>query len=236
MLLRLVLASSILLGFSAFAACGNGDTREPVSSQPARPAPDATTNPDAAKIIAFGDSLTAGLGLAGERESYPSLLQEMLRRDGFDYEVVNAGVSGHTSADGLARIDWVLDGHRNVRVLVLELGANDLLRGRPVSEMKKNLSEIIRRAKARGARVLLAGMIAPTNQGREYQRESAEAFKSLAAEHGVTFLPFFLDRVAGVAELNQPDGIHPNPQGTKIVAETVYRALRPMLEEERARN
>ncbi len=192
-------------------------------------------NPNAPKIVAFGDSLTAGLGLS-ERESYPSLLQEMLRRDGFDYEVVNAGVSGDTSADGLRRVDWMFEGNRNVRVLVLELGANDLLRGQPVAEMKKNLSEIIRRAKARGARVVLAGIVAPTNQGREYQRESAEAFKSLAAEHAVPLIPFFLDRVAGVAELNQRDGVHPNPEGTKIVAETVYRALRPVLDEERARN
>jgi acyl-CoA thioesterase-1 len=233
-MLRLLPACSILLACLAFASCANDDARESISSQPT-PAPTQTADPDAPKIIAFGDSLTAGLGLS-ERESYPSLLQEMLRRDGFNYEVINAGVSGHTSADGLARIDWVLEGHRNVRVLVLELGANDLLRGRPVAEMKKNLSEIIRRTKARGARVVLAGIVAPTNQGREYQRESAEAFESLAAEHRVPLIPFFLDRVAGIAELNQADGIHPNPEGTKIVAETVYRALRPLLDEERARN
>jgi acyl-CoA thioesterase-1 len=159
----------------------------------------------------------------------------MLRRDGYEYEVVNAGVSGDTSADGLRRVDWMFEGNRNVRILILELGANDLLRGQSVAEMKKNLSEIIRRAKARGTRVLLAGIVAPTNQGREYQRESAEAFKSLAAEHDLPLIPFFLDRVAGRAELNLPDGIHPNPEGTKIVAETVYRALRPMLDEERAR-
>ena len=235
MLLRLLLTCSILAAALQFAACGNDDAREPVSPQPARPAPTTPANPNAPKIVAFGDSLTAGLGLS-ERESYPSLLQEMLRRDGFDYEVINAGVSGHTSADGLARIDWVLDGNTNVRVLVLELGANDLLRGQSVPEMKKNLSEIIRRTQARGARVLLAGMLAPTNQGREYQRESAEAFRSLAAEHRVPLIPFFLERVAGNVELNQQDGAHPNPEGTKIVAETVYRALRPMLDEERARN
>ena len=235
MLLRLLLTCSILAAALQFAACGNGDTREPVSSQPA-PAATPATNSDAPKIVAFGDSLTAGYRLASERESYPALLREMLRRDGYDYEVVNAGVSGDTSADGLRRIDWMFEGNSNVRVLVLELGANDLLRGLPVREMKKNLSEIIRRAKARGARVLLAGMIAPTNQGRDYQRESAEAFKSLAAEHQVPLIPFFLDRVAGNAELNQPDGIHPNPEGTKIVAETVYRALRPLLDEGRARD
>ena len=235
MLVRSLLTCSILVAALQFAACRNDDAREPVSSQPTTAATPAT-NPDAPKVVAFGDSLTAGYGLAGERESYPALLQERLRRDGLDYEVVNAGVSGDTSAGGLARVDWMFEGNRNVRVLILELGANDLLRGLPVAQMRKNLSEIIRRAKARGARVLLAGMIAPTNQGGSYQRESAEAFRSLAAEHDVPMIPFFLDRVAGVAELNLEDGIHPNPEGTKIVAETVYRALRPMLDEDRARN
>ena len=134
-MLHLLPACSILLACLAFAACGNGDTRESVSPQPAAPAPAPASNPGAPKIIAFGDSLTAGYGLASERESYPALLQEMLRRDGYEYEVVNAGVSGHTSADGLARIDWALEGHENVRFLVLGLGANDLLRGRPVAEM-----------------------------------------------------------------------------------------------------
>jgi acyl-CoA thioesterase I len=235
-MLRFLLTRSILLSALAFASCGNDDARESVSPQTAPPAPAEAASPGAPKIVAFGDSLTAGYGLASERESYPALLQEMLRRDGYDYEVVNAGVSGDTSADGLRRIDWMFEGNQNVRVLVLELGANDLLRGRPVAEMKKNLSEIIRRSKARGARVILAGMIAPTNQGRGYQRESAEAFKQLASEHDVPLIPFFLDRVAGVGELNLADGVHPNPEGTKIVAETVYRALRPVLEEERARN
>ena len=183
--------------------------------------------------MAFGDSLTAGYGLRPE-ESYPALLQERLRRDGFEYEVVNAGSSGDTSAGGLRRIDWALEGG-GVRFVVLELGANDLLRGQPVAEIKRNLSEIIRRAQSRGARVLLAGMIAPTNAGREYQRESVEAYTSLAAEHKVPLIPFFLEGVAGEARLNIEDGIHPNPEGTKIVAETVYRALRPLLEEDAKR-
>ena len=182
------------------------------------------------KIVAFGDSLTAGYGLRPE-ESYPSLLQQMLSRDGFRYEVVNAGSSGDTSAGGLRRIEWALE-QGEVRFLILELGANDLLRGLPLAEMRRNLSEIIRRARARGARVLLAGMIAPPNAGREYQRGSAGVFSSLAAEHGVALIPFFLEGVAGQSALNLEDGIHPNPEGTKIVAETVYRALRPMLEED----
>ena len=193
------------------------------------PSPSAATKESLPKIIAFGDSLTAGLGLTAA-ESYPSLLQKKLDSDGYKYVVVNAGVSGDTSAGGLGRIDWTLEG--DVRFLILELGANDLLRGQPVREMKKNLSQIIVRAQGRGIVVLLAGMYAPTNSGADYQREVQEAFRSLASEHQVTLIPFFLDRVAGIESLNQADGIHPNAEGSRIVAETVYRALLPLLEKQ----
>ena len=203
------------------------------------PAPGASPTPSSAapssdqslpKIVAFGDSLTAGLGLTAA-ESYPSILQKKLDADGYKYEVVNAGVSGDTSAGGLRRIDWALEG--DVRFVILELGANDILRGLPVAEMKKNLGEIIERAKRRGAGVLLAGMYAPTNAGSDYQREIHEAFQSLAREHEVTLIPFFLDRVAGIESLNQADGVHPNAEGSRIIAETVYEALRPLLEKEK---
>ena len=215
-------------------ACGNQGAQN-VSSAP----PVAAQSPAAAaaspvqslpKIIAFGDSLTAGLGLK-EAESYPALLQRKLEADGYRYEVVNAGVSGDTSAGGLRRLDWALEG--DVRFLILELGANDILRGQPISEMKKNLGQIIERARARNVEVLLAGMYAPTNAGTDYQREVRDAFESLAREHQVTLIPFLLDRVAGIESLNQADGIHPNAEGNRIVAETVYRTLRPMLERQR---
>jgi len=216
------------------AACGGARESDAPAARPAGTAQPATTSTPAEKslpkIVAFGDSLTAGYGLRPE-ESYPALLEEMLRRDGFAYEVVNSGASGDTSAGGLRRIEWALE-EGDVRFVVLELGANDLLRGLPLAELRRNLSEIIRRARERGARVLLAGMIAPTNAGREYQRASAEVYESVAAEHKVTLIPFFLEGVAGDAALNLEDGIHPNPEGTKIVAQTVYRALRPMLEED----
>ncbi len=218
----------------AGAACGNNNSSTS-SSAPANqsPAPSASASPvqSLPKIVAFGDSLTAGLGLTAG-ESYPALLQKKLEADGFKYEVVNAGVSGDTTAGGLRRIDWALEG--DVRFLILELGANDLLRGQPVSEMKKNLGLIVERARERKVVVLLAGMYAPTNAGAEYQREVQQAFQSLAREHEVVLIPFFLDRVAGVESLNQPDGIHPNAEGTKIVAETIYQALRPMLEKQRS--
>jgi acyl-CoA thioesterase I len=179
------------------------------------------------KIIAFGDSLTAGFGLS-EKESYPYLLQERLKADGYDYEVVNAGVSGDTSLGGLERADWVLD-QENARILILELGANDLLRGAPVSKMKANLDQIIRKAKARNLKILLCGMLAPPTMGAEYQRQFTMAFPDLAAEHKVEFLPFLLDNVAMKKELNQADGIHPNAEGAKIMADNIYKALRPML-------
>jgi acyl-CoA thioesterase-1 len=179
------------------------------------------------KIVAFGDSLTAGLGLQ-QSESYPALLQQKLDADGFNYEVVNAGVSGDTTAGGVRRIDWALDGE--VRVVILELGANDILRGQSVDEMKRNLGTIIERTKAHGAMVLLAGMEAPTNSGPEYRKAVHEAFPSLAREYQIHLIPFFLDGVAGIDSLNQRDGMHPNEEGTKVVADTVYKSLRQLLD------
>ncbi len=179
------------------------------------------------KIIAFGDSLTAGFGLS-ETESYPYLLQERLKADGFDYEVVNVGVSGDTSLGGLERADWVLE-QENAQVLILELGANDLLRGMPVDRMKKNLASIIEKAKAKNIKVVLCGMLAPPTMGSDYERDYRNAFPDLAEEYNVTFVPFLLDGVAFKSELNQADGIHPNPEGTKIMTENIYKELRSIL-------
>ena len=201
-------------------------------SKPIQPATPEQTLP---KIVAFGDSLTAGYGLASPKQSYPSLLQQKLDADGFKYEVVNAGVSGDTSAGGLRRVDWSLDAG-GVRFVVLELGANDFLRGQPVAETKKNLAGIIKRAKSRGAQVLLAGIYTTTNTGRDYEVQISDAYRSLAKEHDVALIPFFLEGVAGMEALNQDDRIHPNVEGTKIVADTVYRYLKPMLEKEAEKN
>lgn len=179
------------------------------------------------KIIAFGDSLTAGFGLA-EKESYPYLLQQKLNADGYNFEVVNAGVSGDTTRGGIERADWVLE-HDDAKILILELGANDLLRGVPVAQMKSNLDKIIRKAKAKNIRVLLCGMLAPPSMGSDYQREFTMAFPDLAAEHEVDFLPFLLENVAMKKELNQADGIHPNADGAKIMSDNIYKALKPLL-------
>ena len=207
-------------------ACGVS-TAEKQPNANTRKQPPAQVLSDRTKIVAFGDSLTAGFGLT-EKESYPYLLQEKLNADGYNYEVVNAGVSGETSLGGLERIDWVLEMDK-VDILVLELGANDLLRGIPVKTMKTNLDKIIRKAKAKNVRVLLCGMLAPPSIGADYQRDYTNAFPDLADEHKVEFLPFILENIALKKELNQADGIHPNAEGEKIMTENVYKALLPML-------
>ncbi len=185
------------------------------------------TSANSPKIVALGDSLTAGFGLA-ESESYPYLLQERLKSDGYNYEVINAGVSGDTSLGGLERVDWVLE-RENVDILILELGANDLLRGMPVNRMKDNLGKIIEKAKAKNVKVLLCGMLAPPAMGADYQRDYQNAFPDLAEEYDVAYLPFLLENVAMQRELNQADGIHPNAEGTRIMTENIYRELKPML-------
>ena len=195
-----------------------------VDSRPLIPPKDTAARP---KIIAFGDSLTAGFGLE-EIESYPYLLQQKLKADGHDYEVVNAGVSGDTSLGGLERIDWTLE-NDNATILILELGANDLLRGVPPAKMKENLDRIIERAKAKNVEVLLCGMIAPPTMGAEYQRAFSDAFPDLAEKHDVEYVPFLLDGVALNRDLNQADGIHPNAQGTRLMMENIYRELKPLL-------
>ncbi len=176
----------------------------------------------------MGDSLTAGYGLL-ESQSYPALLQQRLDTEGYEFEVVNAGVSGDTTAGGLRRLDWALEG--NVRVLIVALGGNDGLRGLAFAEMKQNLTAIVQRAKERGIAVILAGMEAPPNFGQEYATGFRQAFRDVALKERVIFIPFLLQNVAGRPELNQGDGIHPNVQGTAIVADTVWRVLRPVLDQ-----
>lgn len=182
---------------------------------------------DKPKIVAFGDSLTAGFGVA-EKESYPYLLQEKLNADGYNYEVVNAGVSGETSAGGLDRVDWTLD-QNNVQIMILELGANDMLRGLSVPEMRKNLDAIIKKAKSKNIQILLCGLFPPDAPVSKEQGAFARTFQDLAKENDVAFLPFFLENVGGVKNLNQADGIHPNAEGTKIVTNNVYKSLQPLL-------
>ncbi len=210
--------------------CEFGRSTERPSSEaaPAPPPPAPKTDDERPKIVVLGDSLTAGLGLL-ETQSYPHLLQEKINRDGFKYEVINAGVSGDTSAGGLRRLDWALQ--EDVRVLILALGANDGLRGLSVGEMKQNLGEIIEKARAKNVVVILAGMEAPPNYGAEYAASFRQVYRDLALKYHVLFVPFLLDKVAGQAALNQGDGIHPNPEGAAIVADTVWNVLKPLLDQ-----
>ena len=177
-------------------------------------------------IAVLGDSLTAGLGVSPE-EAFPALLQARLRREGYDYRVVNAGVSGDTTAGGLRRVDWVLRSRPSV--VIVALGANDGLRGLSVAAMRANLAEIVERFRAAGALVLLAGMRVPPNYGEGYGREFAAAFPAVARKTGAALMPFLLDGVAGDARLNQPDGIHPTAKGQAIIAERVWPYLKPLL-------
>jgi len=179
------------------------------------------------RIVVLGDSLTAGLGLPAS-QSYPTLLQQRLNDAGLRYEVVNAGVSGDTSAGGLSRLEWALQG--DVRILIVALGGNDALRALPVEELKQNLAEIIERAQARGITVILAGMEAPTNWGREYDLAFHKVYPALAAEYHLPLIPFLLKDVAGIERLNQSDGIHPTAAGARIVADNVWAILRPTAE------
>jgi acyl-CoA thioesterase-1 len=215
------------------AACGRPESSAPArASTPERtPAAERPEGPPAIarpRIVFLGDSLTAGYGLAKE-QSVPSLIQTRLRQQGYEYEVVNAGVSGDTSAGGLTRLDWALEG--DVDVLVIELGANDGLRGLPVTNMKRNLGEIITRAKERDIKVVLTGMEAPPNFGAGYTSEFRQAYQDLAREHDVVFMPFYLEGVAGNPNLNIADGIHPNAEGARIIERSLWRTLEPLLEQ-----
>lgn len=215
----------VFLTVWAGTVAGCSDPQPPSSRPESRPIEPAASS-DRPRIVILGDSLTAGLGLPSS-QAYPALLQQRIDRGGLDYEVVNAGVSGDTTAGGLRRLNWVMTG--DVRVLVVALGANDGLRGLPVAEMRRNLSTIVATARNRGAQVLLAGMEAPPNVGPDYTEAFRDVYRDVARRQGVPLIPFLLEGVAGESNLNQRDGIHPNEAGAEHLAETVWRALEPLL-------
>ncbi|MEX2177927.1 MAG: arylesterase [Gemmatimonadaceae bacterium] len=180
-------------------------------------------------ILFVGTSLTAGYGLEPE-ESYPNLIQQKLDSAGLDFDVVNAGISGETTSSLLRRIDWLL--RQPFEIIVIETGANDGLRGVPVATMERNIQQIIEgvRAMRPRAQIVLAQMEAPPNLGASYTSEFRRVFPDLARRNDVMLLPFMLEGVAGVRSMNQGDGIHPNRAGARIVAENVWRGLRPVLQ------
>jgi acyl-CoA thioesterase I len=213
----------------AVAGCKRGDSADPSTRQPADPATRQPANPPPRKTIVFaGTSLTAGLGLDPD-SAYPRLIQDMVDSAGLDFEAVNAGVSGETTAGLLQRLDWLLRGRLDV--IVIESGANDGLRGVAVEAIESNLRHIIQRVRAArpDAKIALIQMEALPNYGRSYGTAFHDLYVRVARDEKVTLLPFLLEGVAGRAELNQADGIHPNVVGERVVAVNVWRALAPLL-------
>jgi acyl-CoA thioesterase-1 len=178
------------------------------------------------RIVAFGDSLTAGLGVQAN-ESYPAQLQRRLDDLEYPYRVVNAGVSGDTTAGGLRRVPWILN--NKPELVILELGANDGLRGLDVDQTKRNLQQIIDRLREAGVTVILAGMKLPPNYGQDYTTRFEAIYPALAREYRLPLIPFFLEGVGGASSLNQADGIHPTTEGYEIIVEQVLKVLKPVL-------
>ena len=228
--------------FPWVAACSSQATDGPATVPPKlkSTAPEVAHTPPAtadgprdgrARIIFLGDSLTAGLGL-DVKDSFPSLIEERLQRAGHDFDVVNAGVSGDTSAGGLRRLDWAL-AEGKPKILIVALGGNDGLRGLPPEQLEANLAAIIERGQKNGLTVILAGMEAPPNFGADYTAAFRAVYPRLAKRYNVGLIPFLLDGVAGNPALNQADGIHPNRRGAVVVAELVWKSLEPAVLEAR---
>jgi len=215
-------------------ACGNGTvTPEPnrPSSEPApEPGGSGSEGPGGGQwlVIVLGDSLAAGLGVA-EDEAFPELAAAALRRDGIPIRLVNAGVSGDTTAGGLSRLPWLLS--QNPAVVVVELGGNDGLRGLSLADTEANLDRIVQRCQDAGARVLLVGMRLPPSYGPEYAAGFEELYRRVAERHGIDRMPFLLEGVAAIPDLNQADGIHPNASGHAKIAVAFTPYLRKILEE-----
>ncbi|RZK13670.1 MAG: arylesterase [Hymenobacter sp.] len=221
------LSGSVLLLALLAAGC-HADTADIKTA-----APTAAVAPAAKKqqptILFFGDSITAGLGVDPD-EAYPALIENKVDSLHLPYDVVNAGLSGETTAGGRSRIKWVLS-RQPVSVFVLELGGNDGLRGLPLSDTRKNLQAIIDtvRQKAPQAKIVLAGMQIPPNMGPAYAADFKQLYGEIAAKNKVALIPFLLENVGGIAKLNQADGIHPTPEGHRLVARTVWRTVQPLL-------
>jgi acyl-CoA thioesterase-1 len=188
----------------------------------------AAAAPSPRVVLFLGNSITAGYGLELS-QAYPALIQQRINKEGFNFKVINAGQSGDTSAGGLARMDWLLK--NKIDVLVLELGGNDGLRGLPVEVIRKNLQAIIDRARKQypQIKIIVAGMKMPPNMGGQYSREFEAMFAALAKKNNAALIPFILEGVGGVRQMNLPDGIHPTAGGHEIVAENVWTVLAPVL-------
>ena len=218
-----------LLIFSLILSCGETVQEEKNTDQTSAEN-ESEQQQETKTILFFGDSITAGYGLE-EEDAFPNLIQQRIDSLDLDYKVVNAGLSGETTAGGLNRIDWVLK--QNVDIFILELGANDGLRGLPLSETRKNLKSIIDFVQQKNpeATIILAGMQIPPNLGKDYTEEFRNIFPELAEEENIELIPFILEGVAGDPELNQQDGIHPTAEAQPILVENVWEVLGPILQD-----
>ena len=203
---------------------------EQTDKEPRETSPAPSVSADRPAVVFLGTSLTAGLGLEPE-QAYPALIQRKIDSAGLEFRVVNAGVSGETSAGARRRVDWLL--RQPVAVLVLETGANDGLRGLPPDSLRANIQAVFDEAKTISPlpKLLLVGMRLPPNYGREYTERFEAVYREIARENGAELVPFLLDGVGGVPRLNQADGIHPTAEGQQVMAETVWRVLEPLLRE-----
>ena len=199
-----------------------------VTAQPGQPKTQVSA--ERPRIVAFGNSLTAGLGVSPD-QSYPAHLQRILDAAGYAYQVVNAGVSGETTAGGVRRVSWVLNS--KPAIVILELGGNDGLRGLSLQETKANLERIIQQLQQASVTVVLAGMKLPPNYGQDYTGGFEALYQALAKQYRLKMIPFFLDGVAGSSSLNQADGIHPTGEGYRLIVERVFPTLKPLLERKR---
>jgi acyl-CoA thioesterase I len=199
-----------------------------VTAQPGQPKTQVSA--ERPRIVAFGNSLTAGLGVSPD-QSYPAHLQRILDAAGYAYQVVNAGVSGDTTAGGVRRVFWVLNS--KPAIVILELGGNDGLRGLSLQETKANLERIIQQLQQASVTVVLAGMKLPPNYGQDYTGGFEALYQALAKQYRLKMIPFFLDGVAGSSSLNQADGIHPTGEGYRLIVERVFPTLKPLLERNR---
>jgi len=205
----------------------NGPSPQAAGSKEAGPAASPSSPPGSERVIvAFGDSLTAGLGVT-EEEAYPAVLERKIRAAGFSYRVINGGVSGETTAGGLRRVPWILQSRPEI--VILELGANDGLRGLNIAETERNLTEIIEELQKKDVRVVLAGMRMPPNYGKEYTEAFEKIFPELAGRYRLTLIPFFLEGVAARPDLNQADGIHPTALGYQKIVDKIWPRLEPLL-------
>ncbi len=230
--MRYIIILSLL--WAVFPSCkeaqdkSTGDSDEAARANEVKERVDEQASDGRKVILFYGNSITAGYGL-DLSEAFPAIVQERLDSLGYDYQVINAGLSGETTASGLSRIEWVL--RTPVDIFVLELGGNDGLRGISLDETKRNLESILLKVKGEypQVKIVVAGMQIPPNMGQEYTEEFRGIFPVLAEKHDAVLIPFLLEGVGGNPELNLPDGIHPTAEGHKIVAETVWEALKPLL-------